>query len=106
MVTPVKWNKKNHAEYVSADKAKMQAKMEAPVPPGTVSGSEKRFRLLDGFEDVLGGDVSEENVYIKTYGSVLAGEKLVSELAAGEHTFKRYALSGQRPTTYKILRVA
>jgi hypothetical protein len=36
---------------------------------------------------------------------VLAGEKLVSALDVGEHTFKRYALSGQKPTTYKILRV-
>lgn len=66
----------------------------------------KTFRILNGYdENVLGGDVGEENVYIRAYGSVLRGECAVSDLDVGESTRKRYALSGQKPTVYRILRV-
>lgn len=57
-------------------------------------------------EDVLGGQVSEDNVYIRTYGSVEAGCKPPSELAIDETTRKLYALSGQQPTTYWVTRVS
>jgi len=56
-------------------------------------------------ESVLGGDVGEGNVYITTYGTVVRGEKAVSDLAVGESTLKRYCLSGSRPTVYRILRL-
>jgi len=55
--------------------------------------------------DVLGGAVSEDNVYISAYGSRLDGEKPVSDLTVGEGSLHRYSLSGQRPTVYKIVRV-
>ncbi len=67
---------------------------------------EKRFVVLDGSDqNVLGGEVSEANAYIAAYGALLAGHPPVSDLAVGESTRKRYALSGQKPTVYRILRV-
>lgn len=68
---------------------------------------EKLFRILDDRtgETVLGGDVSGENVYIRTYGTIVEGEPAVDSLAVGESTLKRYALSGGKPTVYRILRV-
>lgn len=70
--------------------------------------AKKTFRLIDDADGsvVLGGDVSERNVYIAAYGSVLPGEKLPGELEVGESTRKRYALSMTRPTVYRILRVS
>ena len=66
-----------------------------------------RFRILDGHDaNVLGDDLSEGNVYVRTYGTVLPGEKQPTELNVGESTRKRYALSGQKPTVYRLLRVA
>lgn len=70
-------------------------------------GSDKRFRVLDGNgSNVLGGDVGQDNVYVRTYGAIVEGEKSIDSLAVGESTRKRYALSGQKPTVYRILRVA
>ena len=68
----------------------------------------KMFKLLKTVDDsdVLGGEVGEDNVYIKTYGSVLPGEKLPADLEVGETTLKEYRLSGQKPTVYKIVRVS
>lgn len=68
--------------------------------------TQKRFRILNGSdEDVLGGAVGEGNAYLAAYGSLVRGEKPVGELEVGESTRKRYALSGQKPTVYRILRV-
>ena len=66
-----------------------------------------KFRIIDDKNDsiVLGGDVTEDNVYVRTYGALLPGEKLPTDLQVGESTRKRYALSGQKPTVYRILRV-
>ncbi len=65
------------------------------------------FRVLDGNDsNVLGADVGIDNVYIRTYGSIVRGEKAIDDLAVGESTRKRYALSGQKPTVYRILRVS
>lgn len=68
--------------------------------------SEKQFQLRDDTDgtDVL-GRVSEDNVYIKTYGTVVEG-KQPKDLEVGESTLKRYALSGTRPTVYRITRVS
>lgn len=66
-----------------------------------------KFRLLsdDGKDsDILGCMLDLNNVYIKTYGSLISG-KLPEQLDVGESCIKRYALSGQKPTTYKIVRV-
>jgi len=69
--------------------------------------SVKMFRILDGKDDsILGGDVAEGNAYVSAYGSVIRGEKSPTDLAIGESTRKRYALSGQKPTVYRILRVS
>lgn len=73
----------------------------------TTKVQSKMFRILDGKDDlVLGGDVSEDNVYVRVYGSTLRGEKRPTDLAIGESTRKRYALSGQKPTVYRILRIS
>lgn len=68
----------------------------------------KMFRLIDDSDGstVLGGDVSEHNVYIAAYGTPLPGEKLPGDLQVGESARKRYALSMTRPTVYRILRVS
>lgn len=67
----------------------------------------KMFKLVKPGtdEDVLGGAVSEDNVYIRTYGTRLKGEKPVADLEVGEGSLHRYKLSGQRATVYKIIRV-
>jgi hypothetical protein len=66
----------------------------------------RRFQLLDANgEDVLGGEVCVENVYIATYGTVVTGER-PDKLAVGESCTKEYSLSGQRPTKYTIRRTA
>lgn len=67
----------------------------------------KKFKLVNPGtdEDVLGGAVTEDNVYIKTYGSRLADQKPVAELEVGESSLHRYKLSGQKATVYQIVRV-
>lgn len=64
-----------------------------------------KFKVLDpkNDEDVLGGEVSEDNVYIRTYGVPLKGEKRPVDLAIGETTMVRYSLSGTRGV-YRIAR--
>lgn len=57
-------------------------------------------------EDVLGGSVSEDHVYIAIYGELVDGCKHWKDLEVGESTRKVYALSGAKPTTYHLVRVA
>lgn len=66
------------------------------------------YRILDDRDgsDVLGATVSGDNVYVRAYGRLLHGEKRPEDLLVGESTRKRYNLSGQRPTVYRILRVS
>lgn len=65
----------------------------------------KKFKLMThNDEDVLGGAVGIDNVYIRAYGAHVSG-RLVDQLDVGESCVKRYSLSGQKPTTYKIVRV-
>jgi hypothetical protein len=66
-----------------------------------------KFRLLtnDGKEsDVFGIPVPIDNCYVSAYGMLVRGKR-PKDLAIGESCIKRYALSGQKPTTYKIVRV-
>lgn len=56
-------------------------------------------------EDVVGGALSEDNAYVSSYGALLPGEKRPNALAVGESTRKTYALSGARPTVYRLTRV-
>ncbi len=66
----------------------------------------KRYMLQNTRgEDVLGGAVSGDNVFIRTYGSLVKGHSAVSALAVGETTKKAYSLSGQKKTIYTIVRV-
>ena len=63
------------------------------------------FNLVkDGTNEVVLGPVSEDNVYIRAYGSVLAGYKLPKDLAVGETTRVRYSLSMGKPTVYMVVR--
>ena len=68
--------------------------------------STKKFRMqtLKG-EQVMGGDLSDDNVYIRTYGKVVLGRQ-PNELDIGETCQKEYALCGQGPTTYEVIRTA
>jgi hypothetical protein len=67
----------------------------------------KRFRLqTETGEDVLGGEVGEDNVYISTYGTLEPGSSPPGELLVDEFCKKRYALSGQKPTVYVIVRTS
>jgi hypothetical protein len=63
------------------------------------------FKILDGHDsDVLGGAVSEENVFISMYGVLIEGKKPV-DLAVGESCRMRYHQALSQPTVYKVLRV-
>jgi hypothetical protein len=98
--------------YKSAGDYARLKKTKAACNPASLGGGgahargKKMFRLqsLTTAEDVLGGAVTEDNVFIAAYGSVLPGYKHPSKLGVGETTRKKYALSGQRPTTYIIVR--
>lgn len=62
--------------------------------------------MLDGNDNnVLGGDVGEDNAFISMHGVVVPGEKTIATLDVGGMTLKTYAMSGQKPVTYRILRV-
>lgn len=66
----------------------------------------KKFRLQDREgHDVLGGEVGEDNAYVRTYGTVVQGRP-PGELEVDESCVKEYALSGQRPTRYWLVRTA
>lgn len=67
----------------------------------------KAFDLIDEATDErVMRSLSESNVYVTAYGSLLAGELAVSDLDVGQRTRKRYALSGGKPTVYAIERVS
>lgn len=70
--------------------------------------SEKLFKLVEPGNDqpIYGFDrMPVENPYIGAYGALLKGQKPLHDLEIGEGSLKRYALSGQKPTVYKIVRV-
>lgn len=54
--------------------------------------------------DVFGVPVTLDNCYISAYGMLVRG-RAPSKLDVGESCVKKYALSGQKPTEYKIVRV-
>jgi hypothetical protein len=68
----------------------------------------KLFKLLrdvpGGHDDVLGGKVSLDNVYVRTYGRTVRG-RAPDELDVDESCVREYALSGQKRTQYVLLRV-
>lgn len=64
------------------------------------------FRILDGNDvNVLGGDVSYLNPYVRLYGAPLPGEKSPRDLEPGESTRMVYRMSGTAPAVYRVLRV-
>jgi hypothetical protein len=65
----------------------------------------KRFRLLDfNDHDVLGGSVSIDTVYIRTYPEIADGDKQPNDLEIGESVRAVYRLSSSKGT-YKIVRI-
>jgi hypothetical protein len=65
----------------------------------------RRFRLQDARgEDCLGGAVTIDNPYISGYGTLVGGSP-PDKLRVRDSCKKRYALSGQKPTVYTIVRV-
>lgn len=56
----------------------------------------RRFRLTDPRDnsDVMGGSMPIGNP-----------DKAITDLAVGESVLRVYALSGQKPTTYRLVRV-
>lgn len=56
----------------------------------------KMFKVIDPAtnEDVLGGAVSEDNVYIRVYARVCDGHKRIADLDVGESSQCKYSLSG------------
>jgi len=63
-----------------------------------------QIQTLTG-DPVMGGPVSLDNAYISTYGKIVRGGAAPTDLLVDEFTFKEFALSGQAPTTYVIVRV-
>ena len=60
----------------------------------------KKFTVVDGKgENVLGGAVSEDNVYIRAYPKLVDGPKLL-DLKVGEESVVEYNLSGSKGTYY------
>lgn len=69
---------------------------------------EKRFRILDTAtdQDVLGEyTFPYDNPFVSLYGVPLRGNRHPRDLAIGESCLQQYAVSGQAPGVYKILRV-
>jgi hypothetical protein len=74
----------------------------------------KRFKLyvyggLDDGQPTQGiGDYDLEygNPYVSIYGVPIDNHKHASQLAVYESTLLRFALSGQKPTVYRLQRVA
>lgn len=67
---------------------------------------EKKFRLEDmSGSEVMGGDMAEGNAYVSSYGKLISG-KPPWKLEVGESCVKEYALSGQKPTQYRLVRVS
>lgn len=65
---------------------------------------DKRFRIQDDqARDVMGGELSLGNAYVSAYGSLVRGRS-PAELEVDETCVKEYALSGQKPTRYTIVR--
>lgn len=65
-----------------------------------------QFELQDCHgNNVLGGTVGLDNVYIRAYPSLLPGEKTPATLEVGESSRAYYSLSGQKKTMYYIVRV-
>lgn len=65
-----------------------------------------RFNVVttDGKDEVVFRCVSLENAYVSAYGMLVRG-RAPADLDVYESCVKRYALSGQKPTEYKIVRV-
>lgn len=65
-----------------------------------------KFNIVsdDAKEDVVMREITLDNVYIATYGALVRG-RAPKDLDVGESCFKVYSLSGQKPTTYRIVRV-
>ncbi len=91
----------------------VRGRVHANCQSGTLSPAsltekeiEMLFRILtdDGKDQDVMGPLEEGNVYIQAYGTLVSG-KPPRCLEVGESCIKRYSLSGQKPTTYKIVRV-
>lgn len=66
----------------------------------------KKFRMQDmKGNTVLADELDANNVYISAYGKVVSG-KNPNDLEVDESCTKEYALSGQKPTRYIIVRVS
>jgi hypothetical protein len=65
-----------------------------------------KFNLLtdDGKDEIVFREVGLGNCYVSAYGALVRGRK-PAQLDVGESCVKRFNLSGQQPTTYKIVRV-
>lgn len=72
--------------------------------------SDKTFRIEqyggpeDG-NDTMGGALPYENPYVSLYGALVSGRH-PSKLDVGETCIQRYAMSGQKPTDYRVRRVS
>lgn len=63
-------------------------------------GGERDGEIVHGFNEVGLG-----NVYIMAYGLLVSGHP-PGQLEVGDSCVKRYSLSGERPTEYRIVRVS
>lgn len=66
----------------------------------------KRFNVQDRNGETVMGPIAEDNVYLTAYGSTNPGCKEPTTLKVGEVTRRTYALSGQEPTTYWVVRLS
>jgi len=103
------WDEQDEFDAITAEgymaKEMGHAEVDRRIKKFEDSMKDKKFQILDQQgSDVLGGSVSGFNVYISSYGTLIAG-KPPGELEVDETCTKRYALSGQKPTDYYIKRV-
>lgn len=65
---------------------------------------DKRYNVqtLDG--EIVLRDITENNAYLTAYGKVTRGGAPVGDLLVDEVTYREFALSGQKPTTYAVVR--
>jgi hypothetical protein len=67
----------------------------------------RRYRVqTETGEQVFGADLERGNAYLTAYGATVLGGAPIDDLLVDEFTFREYALSGQRPTTYVVVRTA
>ena len=67
---------------------------------------DKRFRVQTEAGETVLDNIERGNVFLSGYGKTVRGGAPIDDLLVDEFTFREFALSGQKPTTYVVVRIA